>query len=173
MRLKAFTLLELLVGMIATGIVIAAVFSAYHIIGRQTLLYRESSESVSELSLLHSCLLLDCDNSEQIRLLNARTIVFRTPTSVPDNVNAADSAVQLVYEFRNEYVLRSCDGHADTFFVAVASISAFTNGVAQIDGDGTVDELHFAFNDMETEIRLQKSDDVSVEMQEEFNHISE
>lgn len=105
-KLRAFTLLELLTGMIVSSIVVAAAFSAFHIVGKQHSLYRERHESSSEASYFCSMLRRDFAKAEVIEHSNGQ-LVCRTSQS---SVN---------YKLLTDAVLRSTTAHTDTFRVQV------------------------------------------------------
>jgi hypothetical protein len=104
--LPAFTLLELLTGMIVSSIVVAAAFSAFHIVGKQHSLYHERHESSSEASYFCSMLRRDFARAEVIEHSNGQ-LVCRTSQS---SVN---------YKLLADAVLRSTTAHTDTFRVQV------------------------------------------------------
>ena len=107
-RVKGFTLLELLVGMIVSGLVIGATFSAYHMIARQGTAYTEYSAADLERSLLHSVITRDqvmadsfsCDEQERC------TWYYYDQGAVLRTID---------YEFHEQYALRIAREHTDTF----------------------------------------------------------
>lgn len=154
-RLKGFTVLELLVGMIATSIVIAAVFSAYHIISSQGLIYREKSKSVTDLSLFHSRITKDFHEAP---IITRTEEGFALTAYLPDQDEeyGISSPPPLKYEFHKEYTLRKSGGHTDTFFVNVHSHRLFDHGELLTGDSQNADEIWIAFGDEKNEMILRK-----------------
>lgn len=130
--LQAFTLLELLVGMILSGIVLGATFSAYRIVSKEAVQFRDQSKSANELSFflnhLHSdfyrSVKINSDEEERIHLIQKKR--------------------ELIYRFSAEYVLRSEQEHTDTFFVSVPKAELFSHG-EQLNAGEDADELKLQF----------------------------
>lgn len=168
MRMKGFTLLELLVGMIATGIVIAAVFSAYHIVGHQAFKYHERSKAASELSLMHSRLLKDCDKADRIQMLTERECLMVSHAEFLNYESEGNEEEQIVYDFRSDYILRIHRQHVDTFFVGVDAIATFRNGIKYDDVGDVVDELQIVLSDGALVMDVHKTYSASAEMLDEY-----
>lgn len=156
-RLKGFTVLELLVGMIATSIVIAAVFSAYHIISSQGVIYQEKTKSVTELSLFHSRIMKDFQEASIITRTD-HAIALSERSADPD-AESSTSITPLKYEFHQEYTLRKSGEHTDTFFVTIHSNQLYYRGELLTDATGNPDEIRIDFGDENAEMILRKSID--------------
>ena len=76
-KFHAFTLLELLVGMIVSGIVLAATFSAYRITTKQYENYNEKVETISEFSFLVSQLESDFSQAKDLVRLSENEIQLK------------------------------------------------------------------------------------------------
>jgi type II secretory pathway pseudopilin PulG len=126
--LAAFTLLELLVGMIVSGIVLASAFSAWRIVSRQVRTYDERIQAAGELSFFISRF-----ESEVMRAARM------TPVST-DALRLELNSRLLTYRFHEKYVLRAEDLHTDTFFVQVKMTGTFFHG-AKIPVDEDADEI--------------------------------
>jgi prepilin-type N-terminal cleavage/methylation domain-containing protein len=144
-RLKGFTLLELLVGMIVSAIVLGAAFSAYHIIARQTMAYQEKTGTNEDLSLFHCRLMCDFQNAE--------TTVVASPFEL--------HLKGVVYLFHDTYVLRKNNEHIDTFFVTITSCEGFVQGEQNVDPEVGIDQVRLKMisGKHEEEIILLKSGD--------------
>ncbi|HTF05147.1 MAG TPA: prepilin-type N-terminal cleavage/methylation domain-containing protein [Bacteroidia bacterium] len=124
-RLKGFTLLELLIGMIVSTIVLGATFSAYHIIAKQACVYQEKTKMNEELSLFHSRLMSDFQNNTPVFLLSPFELRM-------------DEAV---YHFQESYTLRKTGEHIDTFFVTINACEGFVNGEPIGDSEVALDQV--------------------------------
>ncbi|MDQ3109895.1 MAG: type II secretion system GspH family protein [Bacteroidota bacterium] len=133
-RIKAFTLLELLVGMILSGIVLTATFTAYRIITRQYESYNGKSAAITEVSFLVSQLQADFEN--------AATLIYNSE----NRISLQSESRVLEYRFREKYVLRNDLLRVDTFFVAVSGIETFMKSEKEESENSVIDELHIVMN---------------------------
>lgn len=108
-RYPAFTLAELMIGMIASGIVLSAIWMAFRIVAKLEGQSRSSKVKVQEISLFKSVLSCDFNCSDSVADTDAgfRFIEF-TNTSYVE------------YKLGDEYVIRMKDGHCDTFKLDVS-----------------------------------------------------
>lgn len=132
--LAAFTLLELLVGMILSGIVLTATFSAYHIITRQYEIYTVKSEADAEVSFFVSQLQFDFAHADHIVRISEYEIQLQSEKRL------------LEYGFSEKRVLRNDFSRMDTFNVSVSSLETFWKSEKQNASDAQVDELHVKLN---------------------------
>lgn len=129
-KLRAFTLLELLVGMIVSGIVLTATFSAYRIVSHQNLDYSARSKSATDLSFFMSRFAVDFSAKGKVYRLTENEISFEQEKR------------KLLYRFSEKNILRSEEAHTDTFFVAAIAVSSFFESIP-VDGENQeADELH-------------------------------
>ena len=133
-ELKAFTLLELLVGMILSGIVLAATFTAYRVVTRQYETYRDKSKSITEVSLFVSQLEADVENAILITLGSENKI----------NLQSAQRILE--YRFSEKYVLRNDQSRTDTFAVSVKQIETFYKSEKINSENSAVDEFRVRIN---------------------------
>jgi hypothetical protein len=103
-RLKAFTILELLTGMIVSAIVLATLFTAYAIISKQAKSYQTHSAAYVTRSQLHSLLTRD--------VLRADSVAYSGTNSIECMIN--DCTV--LYEVQDTCVIRTVNTHSDTLF---------------------------------------------------------
>lgn len=129
-RFRAFTLLELLIGMILSGIVLTATFSAYRIITRQYETYCGKSESVCDLSLFVSQLQSDFSNATSIIRISENEIQLHSEKRILD------------YRFSEKRVLRNDLSRIDTFNVCVTGIETFLESEKMNSENSEFDELH-------------------------------
>ena len=127
-KLKAFTLLELLVAMAITGIVVSIAGLVFNVMGKQFNSYKETSEDIASAYLLNNLLQSD--------FFNAATI-YRSE----DELIAANREYAVKYKFMQSYILRTAGERSDTFFIEAGDIeSRFMNDPAE---EGLIDELYF------------------------------
>jgi prepilin-type N-terminal cleavage/methylation domain-containing protein len=153
-KLKAFTLLELLVGMILSGIVLASTFTAYRIVTRQYETYRDKSISVTEVSFFVSQLEFDFMNASEIVLQSENKIQLQSEKRL------------LQYLFSEKYVLRNDQERTDTFYVSVKQASAFLKSEKVNAENSSLDELHvvIAYEDRSEEKIYIKTEDPKAEI---------
>ncbi|HET6990659.1 MAG TPA: type II secretion system protein [Bacteroidia bacterium] len=133
-KLKAFTLLELLVGMILSGIVLTATFSAYRIITRQYETYCDKSETISELSFFVSQFQSDFSNATNITRISENEIQLQSGKRILD------------YKFSGKRVLRNDFSRTDTFNVSVPEMETFWKSEKVNSENQESDELHLQIN---------------------------
>lgn len=156
-QLKAFTLLELLVGMIVSSIVIAATFSSWRIISRQHLLYRTRHDASQEASFFCSALRRDM----------ALAIAARGSN---DELWLTKSERTLHYRNGNGYVVRDDQQKTDTFFVDVSKWVCSYH-TQPLNDNGTTDriELEIQVNQTPLSLVLVKPESAEEKMKHEFN----
>ena len=133
-QFRAFTLLELLVGMILSGIVLTATFSSYRIITKQYENYSRKSNADSEISFFISQLEFDFSNAKTISLMGENEIELKSKNKM------------LNYSFSEKQVLRNDFSRVDTFKVSVDNIWAFLKSEKIVSENSQIDELHIMIN---------------------------
>jgi len=109
-KISAFTLLELLIGMIISSIVIGFCYTGYSIIYKQYLNYLIIKENISNTMQFNSILNTD--------FTTASSIIFETDKLILD----FKSAPQLQYDFRQNYILRKTSDVTDTFMLSALNL---------------------------------------------------
>lgn len=102
-KLPAFTMLELLTGMIVSGIVLATLFTAYRIISAQAEQYRKRSAEYVAQSLLHSMITRDVLRSDSIAHDEHNLICLDHDTAT------------VRYHMADSIVIREWNSNRDTF----------------------------------------------------------
>jgi prepilin-type N-terminal cleavage/methylation domain-containing protein len=133
-QFRAFTLLELLVGMILSGIVLTATFSAYRIVTRQYEVYRDKSESVSELSFFVSQIQADFSGATTIIRVSENKISLKSEKRT------------IEYDFSAKYVFRNDFSRTDTFSISVPEIETYSKSEKTNSDNQEADELHLKIN---------------------------
>lgn len=110
-RIAAFTLLELLIGMILSSIVIGFCYTGYSIIHKQYLNYNIIKKQNTAAIQLNSILNTD--------FINTGYVMYDTDKLILNSKNK----VQLQYEFKENYILRGANGLTDTFMFSPVNIS--------------------------------------------------
>ncbi len=108
-KIAAFTLIELLIGMIISSIVIAFGYSAYTLIYKQYNNYKEIKEKMMEVTQLHEALNTDFHTVEMISF-HENTLTFYK------------KEYPLEYIFSDEWIIRKERDVADTFRVAATEV---------------------------------------------------
>ncbi|MEO5644575.1 MAG: prepilin-type N-terminal cleavage/methylation domain-containing protein [Bacteroidia bacterium] len=146
-EIKAFTLLELLVGMILSAIVLTATFNAYRIITQQYESYSKQSGTITEVSFFVSQLQSDFEN--------ALTVIHVSENKI--RLQSKDKLLE--YRFGEKYVLRDDLLQIDTFFVAIHAIETFIKDEKVNAENNEIDELHVLINsEGKTEIKIYKKE---------------
>lgn len=153
-KLPAFTLLELLVGMIISSIVLAAAFSAWNIIGRQHALYRSRHDASTEASFFCSTLRRDFSRAD-----------FYNGNS--DMLTLQLGNQTLTYKNAPPVVLRNNGLQTDTFFVAVNSWT-YTSGLADSSGTASV-QLELSVNNTPLPLLLARQRSAAEQLQQIMN----
>jgi prepilin-type N-terminal cleavage/methylation domain-containing protein len=128
-RLKAFTLLELLVAMAITGIVISISGLVYNMTGRQFSSYRETSRHISSVFALNSRIAADFNDASSIERDEAGLRIERMKKS------------PVQYNFTTKAVLRTEVGRTDTLHIKTEHVQFKFRSEPQ--EKGLVDELSF------------------------------
>lgn len=106
-KLKAFTLIEVLVTMLLTTIIIGIIYYAYEVVQKQFIHNKTNDEGITQLSMLNYLLEKDFNESaEVIAANNGITFLYNDLKSIN-------------YEFDEEYILRNTENVTDTFKIAV------------------------------------------------------
>ena len=133
-KLPAFTLLELMVGMVVSGIVLASTFSAYRIVQKQTSGYSAHAREELELSFFASQ--FSKDFYSESRLVRQNEFEF----------SLAQKNRVLNFRIGGHSILRTVADHTDTFRVAVKSVEFFLEGNPLGESEGPADEIRFRFD---------------------------
>ncbi|MES2140745.1 MAG: prepilin-type N-terminal cleavage/methylation domain-containing protein [Bacteroidota bacterium] len=110
-QISAFTLLELLIGMILSSIVIGFCYTGYSIIHKQYLNYNNIKRENTNAIQLNSILNTD--------FVNAGYVMYDGDKLILNSENKD----QLQYEFKENYILRSTSGLIDSFMFSPVNIS--------------------------------------------------
>ena len=128
-KLKAFTLLEMMVVMILMALITGITFYAYEIISKQYYSYQQSMDQNNQLLLFEKTLMQDISKSEYLE-------------KTSEGFQCVFPATIVKYGFAGDYVLRTITV-PDTFFVRTENDSAsFFNKTMLSIGD-VVQKLSF------------------------------
>jgi hypothetical protein len=129
-KLPAFTLMEIMVGMIVSTIVIAVIFSAWHIISKQSEQFHLRSEKIRDLSLMHSFLVVDTQSADSIFCENESFDGIRmTMYCYQRHADVFNLAV--TWSVHDQFLIRKAHLAADTFLLD----SAHTFNLSHYAGD--------------------------------------
>jgi prepilin-type N-terminal cleavage/methylation domain-containing protein len=111
-KLRAFTLLELLIGMIISSIVIGFGYAAYSLIYKQYLVYKQVKEKIVEITQLDHVLSTDMRNAEIISFNEHTLSLF------------GQNQHTLEYDFQDSLIVRKENELSDTFKIPAVNIQA-------------------------------------------------
>ncbi|MFL5763638.1 MAG: PilW family protein [Bacteroidia bacterium] len=139
-KLEAFTLMELLVGMIISSLVISFGYGIYQVVQEQFRQYKTVKTELMQAAIFRSVLENDFFSADE---------VYGSREDL--TINSKTGAIR--YEFGREFILRRVEGSIDTFHIASSEI-ALTPALEESDllssceFDGVVcDEIqHFIFS---------------------------
>jgi prepilin-type N-terminal cleavage/methylation domain-containing protein len=130
-KLKAFTLLEVLIAMVISTLVIGAGFVGYEFTMKQYYAFRENSTVMSDACIFQSVLKKDICLARRVSL-----------TSYGLSCNTQEKFIR--YDFKRDYVLRINENDMrDTFHIKNDSLSLLYNNLVQIDPGKQIDRISF------------------------------
>lgn len=142
-KLRAFTLLELLIGMIISSIVIGFGYAGYTLIYERYLNYNQTKKGIIDVIQLNSVLNNDFINAESAQFGTDKLILYY------------ETAPRKEYDFKEKYILRKDGEQTDTFKLEAATIIAGsgTGGeqiellVTELSFDAVIhqEKMHFHF----------------------------
>ena len=109
-KLKAFTLLELLIAMVISSIVVAFGYSVYSLMYKQYLSYKKTKTEIVKTMQFNTVLTNDFYNSEEITFSENTIAIFRKNNE------------PLIYTFNDNFILRKANEITDTFKIATTNI---------------------------------------------------
>lgn len=109
--MRAFTLMELLIGMIISSIVISFGYGAYSLIYKQFLSYKKVKKEIVDVMQLNSILHTDLAKAELISF-NENKLTIDRKDDLP-----------LLYDFNDSIILRKDIDVIDTFKIAASTVT--------------------------------------------------
>jgi prepilin-type N-terminal cleavage/methylation domain-containing protein len=128
-KLRAFTLMELMIGMIVSSIVTGMCYSGYMLISRQYQDYHKLKEQVNESMQLYTVLANDIAKSRSVLYAN-------------EHLQLEGDSVSLNYFFTDDCILRNVNEITDTFRYAATDIQAVP--VAEKGNAGLIQTFSFS-----------------------------
>ncbi|HET6243888.1 MAG: prepilin-type N-terminal cleavage/methylation domain-containing protein [Bacteroidetes bacterium] len=129
-KVKAFTIIELVVVMILTSIVVGIVYSSYSIVGNQFYMYKKTGIQNSQVALLKMLLNKDFTTSQTIKKGNNELFFYQENNLI-------------LYGFGENFITRNSNAVKDTFAISPINIDTrFLNQVI-LNNNDIVDELYF------------------------------
>ncbi len=132
-RIKAYTILEVLVAMVISTLVISGSFLAYDMTYKQFKHYQEVSYSTNEAVTFHSVLGKDMAGSTVVRVTDK-------------GLECIPKGEKVSYEFKSDYVLRKVALVTDTFHVNQEDLLLTFRNVEQKVTGALVDKVTFRIN---------------------------
>ena len=130
-KIKAFTIIELVVVMILSGIIIGIVYSAYQIVNSQYGNYIKANKRITSEAVLTMLLNKDFASAHFIKKEGERIFFF----DAENKVNT--------YRFEDDFIIRNSNAVVDTFFIPTLNIEMLFLSQAQGSYNGMIDELYF------------------------------
>lgn len=128
--LKAFTLMELLVGMIISSLVIVFSYGAYELIYKQFLMYKSVKSKVVETTQFTTVLTTDFSNAQTVRFAN-NTIDLQLDNNT------------ICYKLLDSVVVREFQEVSDTFQLKPIDIIANEVYPSQMQDNMLIDQILF------------------------------
>lgn len=110
-NIKAFSILEAVVGMAVTAIIMGIIFVIFTVLSEQMLDFKNQNEVISDLNRLTFNVNRDVFENEKMSVFEDK-IEF-----------SSYSGDEATYEFKEEYMLRSSEIFVDTFHVKLREIA--------------------------------------------------
>lgn len=132
MKLKAFSLIEIIVAMFLSAIVISAVYSGYLFTHKQFFRFTSIKTEIRNYFQFSEVLNREFETSKRVLKKGARRL----------DIEMIDKTIN--YSFENDFIVRSIDEQTDTFFFKIEGIEI--NGVT-IKNDFIIDHLVLSMDD--------------------------
>ncbi len=110
-NLKAFTILELVIGMVVSSLVISMVYSIYDNISRQMIQYKNQQDELMEYNQFQSIFHKDIKWSNEIVTMDSEKIALRGTSDT------------IVYNFLDNAIIRKATASLDTFGIRVINVT--------------------------------------------------
>jgi hypothetical protein len=133
MKIKAFSFLEVMVGMVLSGMVISMVYSVYIYSHQHLFKFTHVQSNLRNYYEFSSTLNRDIEQGNEITKINSEEI----------DIKLNDKSIQ--YEFTQDYVLRNINSHSDTFFIAVTEVNM--NLINELKEKPLIDFLEITINE--------------------------
>jgi prepilin-type N-terminal cleavage/methylation domain-containing protein len=144
-RIRAFTLIELVVAMLISSIVVIVAFTGYEIIAGQYVDYRKKSNEITKSFLLNNLLAKDFLNSE-LALINPNGDLIFKFKATPE----------VDYQFRENYIIRVFTTTLqDTFFIPSQNIVKRFQGDSLTGNRALIDNLSFSAKVLDEKVYYQ------------------
>ena len=158
-RYKAYTVIELVVVLVLTGVVMVGVVAAYSLIEDQYHGYVRETDTVQEFYLFKNTLNYDFAKSREVLVLNPREFQLSTDSN------------RIKYNINSRFLIRTINEVKDTFFLENLKAKYFFNGVEKKESGIIIDELDFSFiiDSRRQHIHLTKQYGADVLLQMEAN----
>jgi hypothetical protein len=137
-KIKAFTLLEVLFGMIISSLVISSAYLGYEMMVKRMVLFREVNKTVLDAARLKTILERDIFNAEE--LVMQEGLICRGPLPV-------------YYLFGESIIVRKTFGICDTFRLTTIDLKGYFDGKDQLQPMTVIDKFVFKlklFNEEES-----------------------
>lgn len=107
-KINSFTIIELVMSLLISGIVIGIVYYAFLFFNRQNINYQYKSRHISEYFLFNKSMLIDFEKAELIRDSLENFLILRN--KIPDKT--------IIYSFSSNIITRQTQESIDSFSLA-------------------------------------------------------
>lgn len=139
-KLKAYTITELVISMVVTGIIISIAGTILFMFNKQHSTFQSSNKELHQINLLHTLLNKDFEQSESVKWSN-------------NTLSLESIEVRTEYSFEDNYVTRLEKSVIDTFHVPTTEINFEKNSELDLI---TLFEFDFQLNNQKSSILLRK-----------------
>lgn len=129
-KLKSFTLIEMVIVMIISGIIISIAYFSFFIIAQRFNSFSSSSRSLMEIGTLNNLLAEDFNDAKSVNVEGDEILVIKDSSSIH-------------YLFEEEYILRQQESLIDTFKLIAEKKKYYLNNREFFLYAGKIDELEF------------------------------
>ena len=130
-KIRAFTIIELVVVMILSSIIIGIIYSAYQIVNSQYGNYIKANKQITSEAVLTMLLNKDFAAAHFIKKEGERIFFFDIENKVKS------------YHFGDDFIVRNSNAVVDTFFIRALNIETLFLNQSPHFYNGLIDELYF------------------------------
>jgi prepilin-type N-terminal cleavage/methylation domain-containing protein len=143
MKLKAFSLLEIMIAILLSGIVISAIYSGYFFTHKQFFRFNAIKTEIRNYFELSEVLNREFETAKKIVKTGSQQI----------EIELIDKTVN--YSFNTDYILRTIGNRIDTFFIGVTNVEM--NVINELAEEPLVDYTELSIKEKDNILSLYKN----------------
>ncbi len=132
-RINAFTLVELLIGMIFTSILIVSISAFYLLSNKQLRNKIMDANYLKERIIINDVIENDFHKALNIKFLSEKSIA----------INFKETVIPIKYQFTDSLIIREFDSNKDSFNVTLKSLFFSFNGNRELSPNQLIDYISF------------------------------